>query len=644
MRSTILRLERRIQEQHQNALVAAEDAYSELAASCIQAARETGYLGGDPLGALAHLGAPRTDAAGLGPAVVDLWRTFFASFRADEAQFEAAQFEEQAADLNRRVEELSPGEPLDPAFIRALLDTLLVFWEERTMSVSQRLDHLIDELNQNRARLEGASLDAAHQQDEIARATGLVATALVELGMEVATDANLSQLLSQLVKRWREEFARLRTVAQEAKQQHQAFMTALEQAATGERPEHDQEVGRVTGRAAQKVVREVADLVHTTRLLEKDAAGLQARVAEAETENERLRAEVANRDRLIARYELGAYVGDDEDERLQLYRRALKAVQAGRDAGGLLERIRDMERVIQLSAEEEEQAMRLLDTRLDEAVNRLRELRRIMPLAEDPRRFRPRLLKSSPYRLKTLRGLSQAMRDAARDVLQYADRVRWVQGVQVLVREFDRLRKIFGEMVRLVADCRERVGGAPPMSLSISLDTSGGIASLPKLLALDVQALARRRGAAKMAHHVVPLCDEITGLFHDVLERATGEPIERPQPPARESATKALNRLADELLALDGVMTGVFAEAQAAGWQLSAEEIALAEQPPLVGMALEAVDGGADVLAVVEGAPPTAFTRIPRGKRPDSGKLLACARERVTWLEDVAAYRFEIVG
>ncbi len=652
MRSTVLRLERRIQQDHADAVVAMEAAYAEIAGAAVQAARDCGYLGSDPLGAIAHLATPATDLGGIAPIIIDLWQVFFASFRSDEAQFEAARFRQDAADLNARVEALATGEQPDSDLLRALLDTLIVFWEERTQSVSERLDHLIADLNSHQAALGSTSLAAAHHEDLITRATGLVATALVEWGDQVPTDLDLAQLMARLIDRWRNEHATVRRVAQDTKQQHQAFLQALEQAAmAGRRPlsEADQDgqndgddPGPRLSSSARKVVREVADLVETGRLLEKDAARLQARVVELERSEQTLRQEMVNRDAMLARYELQAHARDDDDQRLDLYRQAVRALSAGRDASGLLDKIQELERVLVTSRSQQEQAHTLLDRRMDECVSNLLLLRRCVPLIDDPRRFRPRLLKSSPYRLKTLSGLIQALRDASRDVQLYADRARWVYGVQVLTRSFGALRKIFAEMVRLVADCRERAGGAPPLSLSISMDQSSGVASLPRYLALDVQSLARRRSASRYLHHILPLFEECLERFHAVVEKASGETVERPAANKRESAPRACARLADELLGLDGMMNTLFAEAGSQGWQMSREDQTLAESEPVIGMALEAIDGACDVLAVIDGSPATDFTRVPRGKRLNSQLLLTCARERVAWLEDIATYRIEV--
>ena len=88
----------------------------------------------------------------------------------------------------------------------------------------------------------------------------------------------------------------------------------------------------------------------------------------------------------------------------------------------------------------------------------------------------------------------QACRDAARDVQKYVDITRWAHGVRIMHNELRKLRKVFKEMVKFVADIRTRTGGAPPMSMTLDLGTDAGIAALPAILAGDIQALLAARG------------------------------------------------------------------------------------------------------------------------------------------------------
>ena len=113
-------------------------------------------------------------------------------------------------------------------------------------------------------------------------------------------------------------------------------------------------------------------------------------------------------------------------------------------------------------------------------------------------------------------------------------------------------------------------------------------------------------------------------------------------PLKREAATTALKRLADELLELGTRMETVFAEARAADWQLDPAEERLAGENALFAQVLKGIDGACDVLAVLDGAPATPFTRLPGGRSPDLDKIFVCTRERVEWLEDIAGYRIDL--
>ena len=72
-----------------------------------------------------------------------------------------------------------PRLPPDSELALAMLDTLVVFWDERQKDVSQRIDTLINDLSDHQQRLGSADLERAHQADELDRSTRLVATALI---------------------------------------------------------------------------------------------------------------------------------------------------------------------------------------------------------------------------------------------------------------------------------------------------------------------------------------------------------------------------------------------------------------------------------------------------------------------------------
>ena len=98
--------------EHQEALAALEQAYGQLAEALLVAARNNGYLGTEPLGALSHLLRPRIEDHQLGGAVRELWINFFNSFRPDEQAFEAKEFLDRASKLNQTLHELGTEEDL----------------------------------------------------------------------------------------------------------------------------------------------------------------------------------------------------------------------------------------------------------------------------------------------------------------------------------------------------------------------------------------------------------------------------------------------------------------------------------------------------------------------------------------------------
>jgi len=170
MRSTILRLERQNQDQAQT-LNTYQHAYEELAETVLRLAAEAGYLGRDPLGALTQLSGPQVGELRLGQLVLDLWRAFFSGFRADETEFEAAQFRAAAADLERRLAALQPGQAPDGDLAGSMLEALVGLWEERQDSINERLDLLIGEVQQQERSLGSANLDSAWREDEKRRLT-----------------------------------------------------------------------------------------------------------------------------------------------------------------------------------------------------------------------------------------------------------------------------------------------------------------------------------------------------------------------------------------------------------------------------------------------------------------------------------------
>jgi hypothetical protein len=634
IKSTILRLEREIQQEHARALAAMHQAYDQLSATVIEAARGRGYLGADPLGALGHLLAPTPLANQIGEEALTLWRTFFACFRPDEAAFEAAQFQQRAGELNDRVSALQPGERPDLSLTVEILQTLSGLWEERHQAISGRLDTLITELSSNQAKLGSVQLETAHQSDELQRVGQVVAGALSELREQVAAGEPLGQQVGRAFIRYRADLAASRRHAQgmvAATRRLLDAMTAI--AARREVPPLPPE--------AEGVIGEVRKLDQSRRELESSVRDLRGQIAKLEAERHELMEEVAARDRRIERYEEGE--SGNLDERLRLYREAFGLLESGGDHKAKLEQVRKLERVINLTGEQETHAARVADRHLTEIAKCLGDLRAIVPLAEEPRRYRPRLF-GNRYEFKTLRGQIAATRDAARDLVEYLDRARWAIGVTVLAKAVPKLRAVFREMVSLVAEWRQQLGDPPPVSITISLDGGSGILALPAILASDLETVLRKKSrAGQAATSLAPLLEDCVALYHKTLEHARGEAIPREEAPKRESALASIGRAAAELSALAAMCETTFSEAAANEFKLGETDSALLADDHLLRLALTHVDGACGEFAALPNTPAVKFTPLP-GRGKDFDKFLAGGRQRAEWLEELGLYRVIVSG
>jgi hypothetical protein len=634
IKSTILRLEREIQQEHARALAAMHQAYDQLSSAILVAARERGYLGADPLGALGHLLAPTPLANQIGEDALNLWRTFFACFRPDEAAFEAAQFQQRAGELNERVGRLQPGERPDLSLTVEILQTLSGLWEERHQAISGRLDTLISELSTHQAKLGSVQLETAHQSDELQRVTLVVSGALGELNEQVVAGEPLGQQVARVFTRYRQDLVASRRHAQGMISATRRLLDALNAiAARREVPSLPPE--------AEVVVAEVRKLDDSRRELEGTVRELRGQIAKLEAERHELMEEVAARDRRLSRYEEG-----DEgrlDERLRLYREAFTLLETGADHHAKLEQVRKLERVISLPAEQEGQAVRVADRHLAEIAKCLGDLRRIVALAEDPRRYRPRLF-GNRYEFKTLRGQIAALRDASRDLVEYLDRARWALGVTVLARAIPKLRAVFREMVSLVAEWRQKLGDPPPVSITISLDGGSGILALPAILASDLETVLKKKAkAGPAATSLAPILGECVDLYHRTLEQARGGLVPREEAPKRESASQAVARLAGELSSLAALCETTFAEAAAHEFKLGESDSALLADDHLLRLALQNLDGACEEFSALPNTPALKLTPLP-GRGKDFDKFLIGGRQRTEWLEELGLYRVLVSG
>jgi hypothetical protein len=632
IKSTILRLEREIQQEHARSLAAMHQAYEQLSAALLQAAREFGYLGGDPLGALGHLLAPSPLNHRIAEESLTLWRTFFACFRPDEAAFEAARFQQKASQLDARITVLSPGERPDQQLTLELMETLSGLWEERHADISARLDTLIGELSSHQAKLGSVQLTTAHQSDEIERIAHVVSQSLNELHERVPDGEPLGQQVARLVARYRTDLAASRRHAQGMIAAVRRLLDALNAIATRREPPP-------LPPEAEAVFVEVRKLDESRRELEGIVREQRGQIAKLEGERRELMEEVASRDRRLARYEEGD--NQEVDARLKLYREAFAALEGKRDPAPLLEQVRKLERVLSLSAEDEQQAAKIIDRHVAELAKCLEDLRRVVPLADDPRRFRPRLF-GSKYEFKTLKGQISAARDAARDLIEYLDRARWALGVTLLAKQVPKLRAVFKEMVSLVAHWRMKLGDPPPVSISISMDGGSGILALPAILASDLESVFKKKTkAGPAAASLAPVLGECVTIYHRAVEQAKGEPIPRAEPPKRESAIQAIQRLSAELSHLAAICETAFSEAAQLEFRLSESDAALLNDDHLLRLALQTVDGACSELVALPNAPAAHFTALA-GRGKDFDKLLSGGRQRMEWLEELALYRITI--
>ncbi len=278
-------------------------------------------------------------------------------------------------------------------------------------------------------------------------------------------------------------------------------------------------------------------------------------------------------------------------------------------------------------------ALKACDRHLDQLVRHLAELRAIVPLSDDPRRYRPRLF-GGEYELKTLPGQAAALRDAARDLLCYADRARWALGVTRLGKASSRLGSVFQELVRLIAAWRSKLGDPPPVSATMAIRAADSVCALPAVAAADVEALLKRRGAGDKA------AAELASVLSRTLAEARGVAPPRTEAGKRETAKGAASRLAGELADLAGQLEAAFSEAVAADFRLPAAESRLLAEEQLLRLAVQQLDGGCAEFAQLPGAPEAKLS--PLSARGDLDGTLLAARTRADWLERVAASRFRV--
>lgn len=460
----------------------------------------------------------------------------------------------------------------------------------------------------------------------------LLASALAEMGETVAADTPAHRLLGQLVKRYRLILNHTNQQAESHRKRLAEVFSALQRVVSGERPDVDKlgEDGLI--------INGLYDMLSGRRALADRARSAEEALSHAQHQLHDQRLTIT---RLQQEVEQLAAQGD-EDERLQAYREAFARWEKGEDPRELLEAIRDRERVFVASRELIEETLRLLDRSLDNAVNGLHGLRRLAALGPDPKRYRPRLLGKSPYQLRHLPGMLSACRDCAADVTAFAARLRWADGIGRFVSQLRKLRPAMQEMVRLVADYRERAGDRVTMSLTVNMATVEGLASLPALLAADLQSLARSRKGKSFAAEILPLCDELVGAYHHLLAQAIDDLDEIPEGSKRERPAAALTRLANHLELLAQLQERHYHGASDHGFELSESDRALLSDRDLLRRAAGEIAAMVEICGQLPGAPDRDdLPPAPRLSSSDTQIWHRYLDHHQRWLSEAARYRVQ---
>ncbi len=555
VKTTVLRLERQIRDEHLRALEATRLAWERLAGEVVSASRRRGFAGDDPYLALQLLcdNDPETRRLALG--VGELWLTFFGCLDPNGGG-SVQEFRAQADGLNKRLAKALPGEGPDSALAADVLETLDDFWRAHQAQVSERL-----------ARLGASS------------------------GIKVA-DELAAALAQERERRQRAERDSRATVDSFA-----TFLAAVGAAVEGKTTKP------LPGRA-EALIESVRRVGEARAELAQQVAEMRAQVTQLSGERRELMEELKARDTAMSKPEFG---------------------------------IRDE---FELSAAAASAAAKACDRHLEQLARHLGELRAIVQLGEDPRRYRPRLF-GGDYDFRSLPGQSEALRDAAHDLLMISDRARWAQGVSRLGKAAPRLGSVFQELVRLIAAWRSKLGDPPPVSATMAIKAADSVCALPAVAAADVESLLKRRGAGdKAAGELAAVLEPCAALLHRTLVESRGSAAPRTEGGKRESPKGAASRLAGELSDLAGQLEAAFSEAVAADFRLPAAEAKLLAEEQLLRLAAQQLDGACAEIAQLPGAP--AAQLAPAPSRGDLDAILLAVRTRADWLERVASSRFRI--
>lgn len=136
----------------------------------------------------------------IGELLLEHWSTFFTCFREDEKAFELARFQDQAADIQKRLDHLGPNDVPDTVTSRQLLFLLSRFMREHFKSWDNRLDQMVAHIRELEQQKQAVELSNSWQQDETARCKELVSDQLAGREAVMPTGANgMPPLLSELL-------------------------------------------------------------------------------------------------------------------------------------------------------------------------------------------------------------------------------------------------------------------------------------------------------------------------------------------------------------------------------------------------------------------------------------------------------------
>lgn len=584
-------------------------AWADLASAVLERAAGRGFTGNDPFQALAVLGRERGDAQRLVLRVVDVWLSH-TDLALDDPE------------LGERLGALGEDPVADLELAEQLIDQLGQAKERGEDRVATILD--LEPPDQPLRPVPQAEVD-------LQALAGLLTATMAELGVVHGDQEPPHRLLALLVRRFRDELGKSREALKVQRQRHVQLLEALHAAAQGRQVAF----GRLGD--DRDVVTAVADLVtrgqeraEELRSVRGEREALRAALAAAEGERDQARAQL---DRIR--------VTEDEDQRLGLYRQAFAAFERGDDPQPALAAIRERERVLPLAPTDAEAGRRALERCLGGLAAVLAECYPRLPVIADPRRFKPRLLGANAYRFKTVAGLLQATADATGDLASLLAELHRRAGRRRLLADLAGLREALAEMVRLVGDCRALVDRKPTLSMSVRLDTSTGLASLPAILAADIGALLKARGGKKHAPAILPLFDECCQAYRSALVAADIGPVPAPpEPGKREREATRLGHLAEHLLDLARTQRAIVGDGDDAPPE--AGEKALVADRDLLRRGLQEADAAVQAVAGLPGAPQVDVP--PLGEAGDDlGGWSGVIAPRAAWLADVADYRIQEV-